>query len=289
MEGHRPVRLNRLTAPLGTHNALLSARARAHFVRDFPGPLSIKSVTEGTVAWKTGGRELVVDRDSFLILNHREPYSMEIESRKPVSTLCVFFQDGFVESLQASLTQAGIEPAFAAAAFPGRLHARDTRILPRLQEIAGSTGADGLWLDEQYLELARDLLLLHDDLGRRIRLMPARRASTRDELFRRVRRGQEAMHADPTIDWSLAELARESCLSLYHFHRAFTSAFGKTPHHYRNELRLARARRLLETTEMTVTEICGAVGFESAPSFTTLYRRSFGIPPTQSRKLSNSR
>ena len=280
---------NRLTAPLGTHNALLSARARTHFVQDFAGPLSIKSVAEGTVAWKSGGRELVVDLDSFLVLNHGEPYSMEIESRTPVATLCVFFQDGFVESVQASLAPDAIDPAPAAAGFLGHLHARDGRILPRMQAIAGRSEPGSLWLDEQYLELARDLLLLNRDLGRRVRLMPARRPATREELFRRVRRGQELLHADPSRDWGLAEIARASYLSPYHFQRAFTCAFGKSPHQYRNGLRLARARRLLASTQMTVTEICGAVGFESAPSFSTLYRQSYGEPPSATRKLSNSR
>jgi len=250
-------------------------------------------VAEGTVAWKSGGRELVVDRDSFLILNHGEPYSMEIETRTPVATLCVFFQSGFVESVYASLAPGAIDPEPAPARFLGRLHARDSRILPRMQAIADAGNAAGdtgkLWLDEQYLELARDLLLLNRDLGRRVRLMPARRPATREELFRRVRRGQEILHADPSQDWGLAEIARASYLSPYHFHRAFTCAFGKSPHQYRNELRLARARRLLESTRMTVTEICGAVGFESAPSFSTLYRQSFGEQPSATRKLSNSR
>lgn len=289
MEGLRPFRRNRLSAPLGIHNALLSARARTHFVKEFAGPLSIKSVTEGRVAWKTGGRELVVDRDSFLILNEGEPYSMEIDSRVPVGTLCVFFQHGFVESVQASVAQGGIDPEPAAAPFLGRLHAADDRILPRMRAIAAMGGADNLRLDERYLDLAHQLLLLNRDLVRRMVLMPARRAATREELFRRVRRGQEVLHADPSVDWSLAEIARESCLSPYHFHRAFTRAFGKTPHQYRNGLRLAEARRLLETTEMTVTEICGAVGFESAPSFSTLYRQAFGVPPSADRKLSNFR
>ena len=56
--------LNQPSAPLGIRNAVLWARASRHFVKDFPGPLSIKSVTTGTVAWKTGGRDLLVDRDS---------------------------------------------------------------------------------------------------------------------------------------------------------------------------------------------------------------------------------
>lgn len=289
MEGRPHFPRNRLSAPLGTHNAVLCARARRHFVKEFPGPLSIKSVTEGTVAWRTGGRDLVVDRDSFLVLNRDEAYSMQIDSRRPVATLCVFFRNGFVESVHGSLGFCGIDPEPAPIPFLGRLHARDARILPRMHAIADAPEPTGLWLDEQYLELARDLLLLNRDVSRRLRLMPARRPATREELFRRVSRGQEILHANPTRDWSLPEIARESCLSPFHFHRAFTRAFGRTPHQYRNELRLARARRLLETTDLAVTEICGAVGFESVPSFSHLYRQSFGVPPSAARKLSKSR
>ncbi|HTS24827.1 MAG TPA: AraC family transcriptional regulator [Bryobacteraceae bacterium] len=283
MQWQRPLPAN-LSAPLGTHNSLLRARSRRHVVTGFEGPLSIKSVVTGTVAWRSGSRDLVVDRDSFLVLQDGEPYSMDIDARAPVATLCVFFQRGFAESVRASLGSQAIDPEPARVPFLGHLHPRDERILPRMQSIAAAPEAGSLWLDEQYLLLARDLVLLDRDLRRRAGMMPARRPATREELYRRVRRGQELLHAQPGSDWSLGEIARQSCLSPYHFHRAFTTAFGMTPHQYRNELRLAQARRLLETTELTVTEICGAVGFQSAPSFTTLFRQSFGVPPTAARK-----
>lgn len=285
MEEGTPIPLNRPSAALGRDNAVLRARSRVHFVHDFPGPLSIKSVTEGTVAWKTGGRERVVDPDSFLVLEDGEPYSLEIDGRAPVSTLCVFFQSGFVESVHGAMGGADPEPALHAAAIPGGLHRRDEHILPRMQAVAAMGTADRLYLDEQYLALAAGLALLDRDLRRRIRLMPARRAATREELFRRVRRAQEYLHAQPAADLDLATLARHACLSTYHFHHAFTAAFGQTPHQYRNGLRLAQARRLLESSDMTVTEVCGAVGFESAASFSLLYRRTFGAPPTATRKL----
>ncbi len=277
--------LNRLSAPLRAHNAVLCARGRRHLVKDFPGPLSIKSVSSGSVVWKAGGRELTVDRDSFLVLNHGEPYSMEIESPKPVATLCVFFQEGFVESVARSVAYSEIEPeAESPSRFLLRLHSRDCRILPRMQTLASTRLADRLWIDEQFLQLARDLLRLNHEIEQRVRLMPARRHATREELFRRARRGQEFLHANACSQLDLASLARQACLSPFHFHRAFTQAFGKTPNQYRNELRLAEARRLLEAGDMTVMEICGAVGFESAASFSSLFRRSFGVPPSAIRK-----
>jgi AraC-like DNA-binding protein len=283
------LRINSLSAPIGERNAVLRARARTHFVKDFPGPLSIKSVTEGAVAWKTGGRELTVDRNSFLVLNHSEPYSLEIDSRAPVATLCVFFEPHFVRSVAASLATDEIDPVPAAVPLLARLHPRDDRILPRMHTIAGMRNASQLWLDEQYLALARDLLVLDRDLSRRVGQLPARRAATREELFRRVRRGQEFLHAHACDDLDLRQLAREACVSPFHFHRTFTRVFGRTPHQYRTELRLERARELLAATPMTVTGVCGAVGFESAASFSLLFRQRYGVPPSAFRELSKVR
>ncbi|MEI9972040.1 MAG: AraC family transcriptional regulator [Ignavibacteriota bacterium] len=281
MEG--PLPLNRLSAPLHRANAVLRARSRIHYVKEFPGPLSVKSVTEGNVSWKCSGRDRVVDRDSFLVLNAGEPYSMEIDSRTPVSTLCVFFEDGFVESLYGSLTARYLDDGSAPSLFLGGLHLRDQRILPRMHAIADSGTADRLWLDQQFLLLARDLLQLDSEMRRRASAMPASRPATRAELLRRVQRGQEYLHAHACSDPGLAEIARNACLSPYHFHRAFTRAFGQTPHQYRNRLRLGRARRMLESGDLTVTEICGAVGFQSVASFSLLFRRAFGVPPSAMR------
>ena len=207
-------------------------------------------MTSGTVAWKTGGRELLVDRDSFLVLNHGEPYSMHIDAREPVSTLCVFFAPGFVESVCGSIAPATTwNPRPPPPPSLQRLHAADARILPRMQSIADAQLADQS-VDRPAVprtgHRSRDAEVAR--CARRVRLMPARRAATREELFRRVRRGQEFLHAVAETEIDLGDLAREACLSPYHFHRAFTRAFGQTPHAVSTTLRLARARRLLEIT-----------------------------------------
>ena len=52
---------------------------------------------------------------------------------------------------------------------------------------------------------------------------------------------------------------------------------------------LERARELLAATPMTVTGVCGAVGFESAASFSLLFRQRYGVPPSAFRELSKVR
>jgi AraC family transcriptional regulator of adaptative response / methylphosphotriester-DNA alkyltransferase methyltransferase len=83
--------------------------------------------------------------------------------------------------------------------------------------------------------------------------------------------------------------AKAAHLSLYHFHRTFKLAFGKTPMQFVQERRLAAARSLLSTTDQPITLISLAVGFESASSFSWLFRRRFGLSPREFRDRQNGR
>lgn len=87
---------------------------------------------------------------------------------------------------------------------------------------------------------------------------------------------------DQPID--LERLAREACLSPFHFHRLFRTEIGETPHQYLKRKRIERARELLITTDLPVTEICLEVGFTSLGSFSSTFRRHAGHPPSRYRR-----
>ena len=78
-------------------------------------------------------------------------------------------------------------------------------------------------------------------------------------------------------------LARAAHLSPAHFSREFRRAFGETPHQYLLTRRLERAAALLRNTDRTVMGICLAVGLQSVGSFTTSFRRAYGLSPTEYR------
>ena len=81
----------------------------------------------------------------------------------------------------------------------------------------------------------------------------------------------------------VAALARAAHLSPAHFSREFRRTFGETPHQYLLTRRLERAAMLLRTTDRSVADVCLAVGLRSVGSFTTSFRRLFGITPTAYR------
>jgi AraC-like DNA-binding protein len=82
---------------------------------------------------------------------------------------------------------------------------------------------------------------------------------------------------------TVERLARLAGLSTFHFIRAFRAVTGQTPHQYLRARRIERARELLATTPMPVTEICDAVGFQSLGSFSSLFRKLTGETPAAYR------
>ena len=86
----------------------------------------------------------------------------------------------------------------------------------------------------------------------------------------------DARYAEPL---DVADLAKAAGLSPAHFSREFRAAFGESPHGYLLTRRLERAAYLLRNTDRTVTDVCFMVGLNSVGSFTTSFRRVYGVAP----------
>jgi AraC-like DNA-binding protein len=96
----------------------------------------------------------------------------------------------------------------------------------------------------------------------------------------RARDLADRRYAEPL---GVKDLARAAGLSRAHFSREFRRAFGESPHAYLLTRRLERAATLLRTTDRSVAEICFAVGLTSVGSFTSSFKRAFGVSPTKYR------
>jgi transcriptional regulator GlxA family with amidase domain len=101
---------------------------------------------------------------------------------------------------------------------------------------------------------------------------------------RRLLDVRETLVRHPEEPLDLEAMARAACFSKYHFLRLFREAYGETPGRYLARMRLERARELLETTDLRVTDICLEVGYESLSSFTIAFRNRFGVPPQRYRR-----
>jgi AraC-like DNA-binding protein len=96
-----------------------------------------------------------------------------------------------------------------------------------------------------------------------------------------LRRARDRVDRDYAQPLDLDDLARTAGISKYHFHRLFTATYGMTPAAYLSRRRIERAQDLLRATNLTVTEVCYAVGFSSLGSFSARFRAVVGEGPRE--------
>jgi AraC family transcriptional regulator len=98
-----------------------------------------------------------------------------------------------------------------------------------------------------------------------------------------LKRVQEYVAANLGRDIDLDELADVACMSIGHFVRSFRSSAGVSPYRYVLEQRLSRARELLRTTSLSVSDIATECGFKTTARLSARFHAKVGATPTQFR------
>ena len=130
-------------------------------------------------------------------------------------------------------------------------------------------------------------------VARRLVLAPHREGGQRQFVDIPVASGTNAGRLAALLDWlpdhiheelSAADLARHAGMSVRNFQRRFRDATGSTPGDWMNRQRVDRARRLAETTELTVEQIATRSGFSAVETLRYHFRRRVGTTPTEYRR-----
>ena len=99
--------------------------------------------------------------------------------------------------------------------------------------------------------------------------------------LRRVRDRMDREYAQPL---DVEALARDAHMSAGHLSREFKLAYGESPYGYLMTRRIERAMALLRRGDLSVTEICFAVGCSSLGTFSTRFTELVGVPPSVYRR-----
>jgi AraC-like DNA-binding protein len=107
-----------------------------------------------------------------------------------------------------------------------------------------------------------------------------------DEL-RRLRRARDRMDREYAQPLNVPALARTALMSTSHFSRRFREAYAETPYSYLMTRRIERAKALLRRGDLSVTDVCFAVGCTSLGSFSARFTELVGETPSEYRARSH--
>lgn len=281
----------------GLENSIVSGMSRHAEYAPFRQTLSVKTVLHGREHYYVGRRHLTVSDDTYLVLNEGRTYSSLLESDEEAFSCCIFFRPGLAEEVararQLSSSAAldrGTQLDPLPCGFGESLRFHDKAVSPVLRYIQHTVrqeNSDQAWYDEQCYFLVERLLRTEQRLSDLSEGLACTRAGKRQELAKRLGWAIDYIHTNLQEEISLGDLAEAACLSPFHFLRHFSARYGRTPISYLRHYRTGRAAALLDSTDLSISDIAAQVGLSRLSLWRSL-RRITGESPQRRRKSKES-
>lgn len=248
---------------------------------------SVRWVSAGNYTYEVDGRKFQLSQGTYLLLNHGRRYNARIRSN-----------DADVQSHTLSFDQTALNDVYQ------NISVQEERLLDNFChrenfqhgffenqfyqnhsikhklacfEQLRNPLSNG---DEWFSELLFEIMLSQLTHNHRIRRLPSARLATRKEVYRRLLLVYEWLHDDPAKQANLDQLANMAAMSPFHFLRSFKRAFGQAPHQMQLKLRVEKAKALMQTQAMPITELAFSLGFEDLSSFSHAFKKATGSSPS---------
>lgn len=251
----------------GWPNVILNVKSGSIYRDNIPGPLSLFSNVSGQSMVAVNGRTTVVGPDHFFITNNSQRYTLTIDESKSAETFNIHFADNWLPG-----------------EFYNKLYRKDEVVI-KIQKELSASDKTRLEREELLAYLIGYLTRLNQKEKLKLDNLDAAKASTREEILRRLHIASDYIYSYYSSDLSLEELSKVSMLSKFHFLRAFRQAFGSSPHRFVNSVRLEKAKELLKNSDLEVVDIGKAVGIWDGSSFSRMFKKEVGVYPTVFRSF----
>ncbi|MEV6101400.1 GlxA family transcriptional regulator [Nocardia sp. NPDC051981] len=254
----------------------------AHGLDTWDGPLDTLLVVGGLTVWAAAG-------DAELVTGIRRLAAGSGRVGSVCSGTFLLARAGLLDGRRATTHWAGGEllaeqfPAITTE--PDRIYVRDGPMWTSAGVTAGIDLALAIVAADHGPDLAREVarwmvVYLHRPGGQSQFSAPLAANPPKRNSLRAL---QVWMEENPEADLSLPALAGQVGMSIRHFSRVFAGETGTTPARYVEQVRVAAARRLLETTDQPMDRIAAAVGLGSPETLYRIFHRQLGIPPGEYR------
>ncbi len=285
---------NEITPPVYTDHFLFTEDLRQPYeCAEFPAAIGLLTSTRGVTNYSVNSTRHPVGEDEAFFINRGSLLQIRV-AEKGATPALLFFHSRLPDLVQFSLSfgnEVLLERPFDSLPFDfswlERMHTDLAlcRSILSLVDLGNSCSSfASIQADSQIRDLFETMLLRNQEAYKHSQNIQAIKASTRLEIFKRIAASKDFMEANYASDINLEAMATVASMNSQHFLRMFKQVYAITPHQFLIDIKLKRAKDLLESTGLTINDICQAIGFESPFSFSVLFKKRFGSSPSQFRK-----
>lgn len=243
---------------------------------------TFKFILKGQQDYIIAKRTVSIFPDCFLFLPRGTRYKSIIDSFDAVDLLSISVSADFMDSLHPGHTQcpylSGLESFYPLS---GDMR---SNLLHLCQQVIRQE-ADEQRINESVRHCLNQYFQVHQrETSERIGKIRALKASTRQELFKKLTLAKEYISNNYNKKFNLDDVAGFSCLSVNHLLRNFKEAYGLSPNQFLSRIRLDRAKYFLEESNHSVSCISMLVGFDSISSFIRLFKSVFKTTPLKYKR-----
>jgi AraC family transcriptional regulator len=270
----------------GWPTVILNVTSGETYRDNIPGPFSLFSTAKGKSFVSIDKKRITVSEDYFFLSNATQRYTLEIEKNQPSEVFNIHFGERWAEEVITGLsTNKSLldqpDQSVTDIHFYNKLFHKDEVVKSIQNQLLICQPEGDLKQDELLFKLMCHLLKQQGFITQRSLLIPVIKSATREEILKRLFVATDFIYSYYHRSLSLEELAKISCLSKFHFLRLFKHIFQKTPHQFITEIRIEKARQLLQNPDIEIKQLARQLGFENASSFSRLFYNHLKIYPSQ--------
>lgn len=250
--------------------------------------LSLNFNLDGRQTYFAGSRAFSISPSKYLLINEGQVFKTSVKTEASNRMVTLAFKVGLAEQILQSLhvkDPALLDDPFrsstGSAEFIEKTYSTDLRIKAAVTKLIDCEYEQ--FEIEQKLENVLTYVITQQlNIRKEILSIAKSKATTRMEIYRRLHWSLDFLHDNFTNDITVEQLAKEACLSTFHYKRLFSELFKISPYQYLIHKRLEEACSLLRN-EIKISDVCRKVGWKDPSSFTRLFKRRFAMTPEQFR------
>jgi AraC family transcriptional regulator len=257
-----------------------------------PQCFSIKYVMEGRETYTINGNRYPLSTGQYLLANRFCEGHVEIESKHPAKGICIDILPEMISAVVADYLQPGcpfpdheLDIFFNSDSFTENQYSVHCNhignFLLQLDKILlENPFYQHEFTQEFYYALSEKIVADHIPIYRQLQAIPALKSATRKDLLKRVMRGKDWMDAHFNEKVEIETIAKEACISPYHFFRLFKAVYQLSPLQYLIKKRLESAHQLLKRERVPVSVAARESGFSDIYTFSKAFKKVYGEAPS---------